>query len=373
VFWDALALTGGPDAVLSPERLNHTSTLTSELGTVVTGQDHTANEVLHLRKLGTDVYFVTNYPDGHERFLTDANAAPLAETPLDTVLAVPVPSGVPQIWDPQTGTIADAPAWWRTEDGLTHVELHLPPQGGLAVVFRNGLEPCHITRAGTGVTAIRRKGSNVSVTAAWDARPRTEAVPVTCANGSARPELRNEITLDPIRVSGPWKFDFQRFRPPGSLFNPVQATVRMGLRGAGSWTRPEGPTDAPPIIGLSGTGTYATFVTASGTLGGLFVPPSHLQPKVRLLLDLGTVRDVSTLWVNDRLAGTRAWPAHAYDVTELIERGLNRVRMAITNGSANGAVGFQASPVRDSGLLTEPILRPIVRVSATGLISGTAG
>jgi hypothetical protein len=370
--WDALDRTSVPLATFAPEDLLNTSSLTAEVGTIYTNEGHTAHEVLAFDRLGRDAYFVTNYPDGHERSLTDAGITPLDEKPHDTVMRVPHQRGVPQIWDPQTGQAADAPAWWRTADGATEVELHLPAQGGLGVVMRDGHDECHVTRSGTGATSVHGTGSGVEVTALWPAAPRTEVVPVECDGTPTDVTLHSDVTLPEVAVSGPYRFTLTRFRPPGDAVTPAAAEVTTGVRGAGTWTQPDPSTGAPPIVGVSGTAVYETLSTPLASTGALVVPADYLRPDVRLELDLGTVRDISELALNGSPRGTRPWPNHVYDVTDGVHAGDNALRMTVTNSPANAATGFQASPLRPSGLLTDPVLRARVQVTGSDSVTTAA-
>ncbi len=362
-LWDALDPVAPAVAELSEENLNQTSTLTSSVGTIETGQGHTANEILHVRKHDRDVYFVTNYPDGHERFSLDLNLTPLSHPALDTVLSVPVAEGVPQIWDPETGTVGDAVAWWRTGDGWTHVELHLPPQGGLGVVFRDGDPGCRVTAAGTGVERILTGSDQVQIEALWRAEPHELSVPVACGEDVLDITLTSDVELADVPVPGPWDFDLRPFRTlasPGSL--PGER------RGPGSWTEADLLGPGLPHIGVTGTGSYTSGSDLLGNgYGGLRVPASYLRPDVRLELDLGTVRELASVWVAGEPAGRRLWPPFRFDVTDLVSDGDNELRVDVTNSMESTVPGFVFSPVKHSGLLTEPVLVPRV------VVTGTAG
>jgi hypothetical protein len=179
--------------------------------------------------------------------------------------------------------------------------------------------------------------------------------------------VSSATALDPVSVPGPFAFSFRQLRPPVTAITPVSAEVPLGVRGPGSWTQP-GLGAVPPLVGVSGTGVYRT-LSAAPAVGALTLPPDWFAPGVRVLLDLGRVRDVSGLRIGGIGVGTHPWPGHVYDVTAAVRPGANALEIAVTNGSANSAVGFQASPLRDAGLLTAPVARAVVDVSATAPLS----
>jgi len=56
----------------------------------------------------------------------------------------------PQLWNPQTGEITDAPVWQENEDGTTSVPIAFDPEGSVFVVFRNHASSSgHIVEAET--------------------------------------------------------------------------------------------------------------------------------------------------------------------------------------------------------------------------------
>lgn len=95
--------------------------------------------------------------------------------------------------------------------------------------------------------------------------------------------------------------------------------------------RPDHPKAVAPgdwcDIGLetfSGTGIYRTKVTLP-----------KLTSRQRVLLDLGEARVVASVYLNDRLAGRRAWYPFEFDLTDLARTGENALRVEVTNTIAN--------------------------------------
>jgi hypothetical protein len=87
---------------------------------------------------------------------------------------------------------------------------------------------------------------------------------------------------------------------------------------------------------FSGTATYTTTIQA---LKGWF------KPGVKVLLDLGSVRDLAQVSVNGIAVGN-AWTApYRLDVTSALKPGGNRVEVRVTNEWTNRLAGDRALPV----------------------------
>jgi len=96
---------------------------------------------------------------------------------------------------------------------------------------------------------------------------------------------------------------------------------------------------------FSGTATYTTTIQA---LKGWF------KPGAKVLLDLGSVRDLAQVSVNGIAVGT-AWTApYRLDVTSALKPGVNRVEVRVTNEWTNRLAGDRALPVGKKVLSAGP-------------------
>jgi hypothetical protein len=102
-----------------------------------------------------------------------------------------------------------------------------------------------------------------------------------------------------------------------------------------------------PLAHYSGTAVYETAFTLEATASGK-----------RIYLDLGRVGLAAEAWIDGKPAGSRAWSPYELDVTGLVHRGANRLRIRVANSDAgwmsqgdpiyeNGAWGIKFAAERD--------------------------
>ena len=164
------------------------------------------------------------------------------------------------------------------------------------------------------------------------------------------PPGRNRIS----EVTGPWRVRFQAGRGA-----PDQATFTELV----SWTS---HTDIG-IRYFSGTATYEATLVAED---------AWLESGQRIELDLGMVRNLAEVFVNDRSAGIVWKQPFRVDITEHLRPGRNRLGVSVTNLWPNALIGSQQpnplfrpfttfnpykadSPLLESGLLGPVILSQV--------------
>jgi hypothetical protein len=81
---------------------------------------------------------------------------------------------------------------------------------------------------------------------------------------------------------------------------------------------------------FSGTATYGKTMQ---------VPGDWLKPKVRIVLDLGTVKDMAEVLINGRSAAQLWKPPFRADITGFLKAGTNRLEIKITNQWTNRLIG----------------------------------
>jgi len=134
-------------------------------------------------------------------------------------------------------------------------------------------------------------------------------------------------------------------------FSPGDRSVAMPtLR---SWT------DDPSMRGFSGVATYSKEIEVPATMlapgaivrlafgDGKPIPPQPLRNGMRAWLE-PPVRDAAVVHLNDRRAGAVWCPPYSLDVTGLLQRGVNRVRIDVGNLAVNY---MAAHPLPDYRLL----------------------
>jgi hypothetical protein len=92
--------------------------------------------------------------------------------------------------------------------------------------------------------------------------------------------------------------------------------------------------DSPGVRFFSGTATYSIRSEAPG---------DWFQPDRRLLLDLGDIRDVAEVFVNEQSLGVLWKPPYQVDATSALRPGANQVEIRVTNQWTNRIVGDRAA------------------------------
>lgn len=218
---------------------------------------------------------------------------------VDTSCQFRVYGKIPELWDAVTGTIRPAPAWQATSV-FTLVRLALPPYGSTFVVFR---EPT--PAAGPGLAAS----------------PAPEPEPRLTLEGSW------QVTFDPAWGGPPAPVAFDRLL---------------------SWTdRPE-----PGIRFYSGTATYRL----------TFDLPEALRFRrdgSRLWLDLGRLRELAEVRLNDRSLGVVWAPPFRVDATDALRARGNRLEIDVVNFWPNRIIGDQSLPASER--LTRTNIRKLTK------------
>jgi hypothetical protein len=160
----------------------------------------------------------------------------------------------------------------------------------------------------------------------------------------------------PEIVPEKWNVTFQKDRsaPEGGV--PFDKLV--------SWTnRPE-----DGIRYFSGTASYDQ---------GVNVSQERLQSGKRVYLDLGDVRHLAEVFVNDKPLGILWKPPYRVDITDVAKPGANKVEVRVTNVWKNRLIGDQKLPAQqritwtfypfykaDAPLVESGLLGPVRLLSA---------
>jgi hypothetical protein len=141
------------------------------------------------------------------------------------------------------------------------------------------------------------------------------------ATGTSRkvPEKNDAVVGE---VSGPWDVAFQ----PN-----LGAPATIHLDKLESWA----DNADPGVKYFSGTGTYTKHVQAS---------PEWFKPGAKVILDLGTVRDLAQVVVNGKEVASLWKPPFRADVTGALKPGDNEVVIKVTNEWTNRIAGDALAP-----------------------------
>lgn len=210
--------------------------------------------------------------------------------------------GLPELWDPWTGRVAAVADHRRTE-GWVEVELKIDPFSSALIVFDpHGLAP--------GAPAAAKK--------------------------------QTPLQIAEIGTDG-WKLTATGLVPSGKA-----AAIHRDLPALIDWSLDS------QLRGFSGRGVYGTTFT-------LATPDTHK----RLILDLGTVKDVAEVAVNGRYAAALLLRPYRTDITDFVKPGENRLEITVTNALFNNMAlrdprPFRAGPTGNpSGLMPGGLLGPV--------------
>lgn len=254
----------------------------------------------------------------------------------ELVLGFRVTGKIPEIWDPATGTMSDV-LMYHDDGKSTSVSMRMANHDAKFIVFRKP------SKGSVAVTELRKDGKPVrSLAGAIASLP--EPSPELSGSSKSNPMLvawesgsydvifqsglRKQLTTQglptPEIVPAKWWVSFQKDRGA-----PDQAVLFNRLE---SWTsRPE-----EGIRHFSGTATYAQ---------GVNVSRQRLRPGRSVYLDLGDVRHLAEVFVNDKPLGVLWKPPYRVDITAAVTPGANKIEVRVTNVWKNRLVGDQKLPV----------------------------
>jgi hypothetical protein len=254
----------------------------------------------------------------------------------ELVLSFRVTGKIPEIWDPATGAMSEV-LMYHDDGKSTSVAMRMENNDAKFIVFRKS------SKGTVAVTELRQDGKPVrslagGVTGLQELSPelrgtaKTNAMLVAWKSGSYdvvfdgghQTQLAVQGLPAPETVPEKWWVSFQKDRgaPDGQvLFDRLD-----------SWTnRPE-----EGIRYFSGTAGYTQ---------GVNVSRDRLQSGRRVYLDLGDVRHLAEVFVNDKPLGVLWKPPYRVDITGAVTPGANKVEVRVTNVWKNRLVGDAKLPV----------------------------
>lgn len=236
---------------------------------------------IHRRTSGADIYFVVNRRN----------------RPCRTECSFRVAGRQPELWDAVYGTIGPASVVSQGKQ-RTVVDLALPPNGSVFVVFR---------------------------------RPAPQSETVSRPVG-----LRAPRTIGARELDGAWRVSFDP-----NWGGPEETTFDELL----DWST----SDDPRIRYYSGAASYErTFEHTVELAGG------------QLWLDLGEVKNMARVYLNDIDLGVAWTTPYRVDLTPAVRRGSNALRIEVVNLWPNRLIGDAALP-------------PAQRVTKTNVVKFKAG
>jgi hypothetical protein len=310
--------------------------------------DSTDLDYIHRRTEREDIYFVSN------------KKMQWAEVECE----FRVKNKIPELWIPETGEIFKAPVY-RNSDQTTKVFLQLPPAGSVFVVFREQSDQKNIVsilKDGETIFPVLCGFSNVvSPINVMDYRT-NEANLIVQKEGAYTLKDAMGKTVNckisdippSIQLSGSWDINF----PAG--WGAPSTAVFPGLI---SWTAhiDEG------IKYFSGIAVYRK---------DFDLPGDMINPENLLYLDLGEVKMVADVYLNNNHLGILWKPPFQLDITKNVIPGKNTLVIEVANDWSNRIVGDQKLPEGKrftSTNITSPTSSDLLWKDAPLLESGLLG
>jgi hypothetical protein len=262
-----------------------------------------------------DIYFVANFKDRWEK--------------LECTFRVT--NKVPEVWNPETGVIRDLVVY-NEKNGRITCPLSLPPHGSLFVVFRNNqlnkyitgitrnLENLFPTKNATSDLNLEISRIKENMFQMISSLPGHYTLKLSDGNTSEINILENP---DIFTLKNTWIVNF-----PSGWGAPDSITI-TNLK---SWT--EYPD--PGIKYFSGTALYKTTFN---------LPDSRLEENKDYYIDLGVVKDIAEITVNNQILPLQWKPPYRIHITPYITPGINHLTVNVTNLWPNRLIGDQFLPV----------------------------
>ena len=271
------------------------------------------------RRLGdTDAYFISN----QERKIQDER------------FIFRVAGRVPEIWDPNTGTMQVAGIWSSGAEN-TDVHLRLSPAQSVFVVFRNSVsgedQITQVVASNSGAT-VTNDGSQASLLAPqwvegtnlWVSR-NGEWLVTRRSGGVLRHAMDNLPGAE--QIAGPWHVSFSPRRGTPDFIE---------LKELGSLTEH----GDPAIRHYAGTAIYTT--------GFMFTPRAGLSAgDIRYYLDLGAVHNLVGITLNGKDLGVMWRPPFIVEITSALRSGKNELKIEVANTWRNRIIGDLKLPAEE--------------------------
>jgi hypothetical protein len=269
---------------------------------------------IHRRVKQKDIYFVAN---------RDGKAA-------DTICSFRVSGKQPELWYPDTGQIRK-PAIYEVKDNEIQLPLHFDPSGSVFVVFDKKTNP-------SAIVSIKRDGKVIYDKDLKKPSPLPElyfdkdgmvietdqlgVYELASENGYIR-KINIKQFAKSVAIEGPWDIVFppNRGAPQQAAFEQLTDWSKHSVEG---------------IKYFSGTATYIKEVE---------VPADFFSGSERkIVLDLGKVKEIAEVKLNDMNLGILWKPPYSVDVTEKLKPGKNKLEVQVTNLWVNRLIGDEQYP-----------------------------
>lgn len=229
---------------------------------------------------------------------------------------------LPELWNPETGSIFNAPVW-ESANGKTNVTLTFEECGSVFVVFRK------VSAAKHGFTSLHLNGKSVNLfdylfTKGNNFFIRLKEQGHYALVSTTNNTLKKTQTKKPVvkTLDTDWDVSFEKHRgaPPNAHFEKLVSYTEHDNKG---------------IKYFSGKASYRK---------NFILTASELANGRSIFLDLGVVKNVATIIINGKKVRTFWKPPFATQITPYCKMGKNVLEVEVTNLWPNRLIGDEAEP-----------------------------
>jgi len=260
-------------------------------------------EFCHRQGQGLDIYFLSN----QEYF------------PVSTEVSFRITGRIPELWNPETGTMEDIPAW-QEQNGRTIIPMNFDPSGAVFVIFRKPSTGADPVVEVTGGKPVSSRGLRLRKTATGLEIWAFESGDWTLKMKSGKSVPVKATVPAPASIDGEWNVSF-----------PVRNATKQARLKAGSWTE----NADEDVKFFSGTATYSKEVT---------VTAAQKATGKRLYLDLGDIQNLARVRLNGKDLGVLWKAPYVADITSAAIVGANKLELEVTNTWVNRIAGDEGKP-----------------------------
>jgi hypothetical protein len=219
---------------------------------------------------------------------------------------------IPQVWDPWTGEVTEAPVY-RAEKGSVTLDIHLNPYGSELIGLADSREGEHAVH--TSFRSIERTSDGLFGVATEAGTYHTEF-----SDGKDRTSVISPREIPLALTLGPnWDLNLV-----GNDKDGKEWSERIHAAPLRDWSLSQN------LRYFSGHGHYSLDVQ---------IADSYLRPGLALELDLGEVHDVAEVWINNRKVASLLMRPYRVDVAPYLKIGSNHFEIVVTNTLRNRLVG----------------------------------
>ncbi len=246
----------------------------------------------------------------------------------------------PEIWNPVTGQIHNALSW-KNDSNRTIVDINLEGNGSCFVVFRNKVQNEH-----KAFTNLSIDGKSVKIHSYINQNKENTRM-ILNNQGEYKLETRDGEILSINQNSPPvkldlnrdWNLTFQANRgaPESAHFDTLMSLTNSPI---------------PGVKYFSGTVRYSKLFQFE---------KKQINKSKRILLDLGRVENIATVFINNKKVRTLWKTPYTIDISNFCKSGDNLIEIDITNLWPNRIIGDKNEPddciwgeIRDF-----PLIKPV--------------